>query len=319
MLRGVKQESDGVKLGFPCGCALLVISFIGAASGAVLNVGPNEKYTLPSQAILAAAPGDTIRIAPGTYRDCVSWTKDNLTVEGTGAGPVVSEAICQGKGIFVIAAPTATIRNITFEGAAVDEGNGSGIRSEGANLTVENCTFRNNQDGILTTNMRGSLISIHNSTFVDNGACLPGKGCAHGVYIGFVDLVRIEGSHFVGSRTGHHVKSRARRTELVNNTIEDGPDGTSSYLVDLPNGGSLLMTGNTLEKGPKTENPSAAISIGEEGGKRPPGELIISGNTFNNDGPHTAFVRNMTTSNAQLTGNVVKGPVKLLTGPGSVD
>ena len=319
MIRRVKLESFYVRLGFPCGCALAIGILLGSASAAVMNVGPGEKYAQPSQAIRAAAAGDTIRIAPGTYRDCVAWDTDNLTVEGSGTGPVIADAICQGKGIFVIAAPNATIRNITFEGAATDEGNGSGIRSEGAILTIENCTFRNNQDGILTTNMRGALITIRDSTFEANGACLPGKGCAHGVYIGHVDLVRIERSHFAGTRIGHHIKSRAKRTELVDNTIEDGPDGTSSYLVDIPNGGSLLMTGNTLEKGPHTQNPTAAISIGEEGGNRPPGEVVISGNTFSNDGPRTAFVRNMAKSPAQLSGNVLKGPVKQLMGPGSLD
>ena len=304
---------------FLCGLALIAVLSHDAASAAVFKVGPGQKYALPSEAILAASPGDTIRIAPGTYRDCAFWDKDNLTVEGTGAGPVLRDAICQGKGIFVIDAPNATIRNITFEGAATDEGNGSGIRAEGANLTVENCTFRNNQDGILTANTRGATVLIRNSTFEGNGACLPNKGCAHGVYIGFVGLVRIERSHFVGSKTGHHVKSRAKRTELVGNTIEDGKTGTSSYLVDIPNGGALVMTGNTLEKGPNTQNPTAAVSIGAEGDRRPPSEVVISGNTFTNDGPHTIFVRNMTKSNAQLSGNVVRGAATMLTGPGTVN
>ena len=308
-----------MRFGFLCGLALVAALSCDAASAAVLKVGPGEKYTLPSQAILAAAPGDTIRIAPGTYRDCVAWDKDNLTVEGIGAGPVLQDAICQGKGIFVIGAPNATIRNISFEGAATDEGNGSGIRAEGANLIVEKCSFRNNQDGILTANTRGATVLIRDSSFVGNGACLPNKGCAHGVYIGFVGLVRIERSHFEGSKIGHHVKSRAKRTELVDNTIEDGKAGTSSYLVDVPNGGSLVMTGNTLEKGPNTQNPTAAISIGAEGDRRPPSEVVISGNTFTNDGLRTIFVRNMTKSNAQLSGNVVRGAARILTGPGTVN
>jgi len=320
-MEGAVRQAGGqaVRWRLPCGGVLILLALTGASSANVLYVGPGEKYPLPSQAINAAAPGDTIRIAAGSYRDCAAWSTDNLTVEGTGAGPVISGAACQGKGIFVVDAQNATIRNITFEGAETDEGNGSGIRAEGTNITVEDCTFRNNQDGILTANRKGAIVLIRRSTFDGNGACLPNEGCAHGVYIGFVALARIEHSHFIATKVGHHVKSRARRTELIDNTIEDGPRGTSSYLVDLPTGGSLLMTGNTLQKGPNTENPSAAVSIGEEGAKRPPGEITVSGNTFINNGPRTVFVRNLTKTPARLNGNIIKGPVQTLAGPGSID
>lgn len=299
--------------------AIVVLKFSGAACAATLTVGPNQQFKLPSEAIAAAAPGDTIRIFPGTYRDCAAWSKDDLTIEGVGEAPVITEEICQGAGIFVVNAPNATIRNITFTHAVIDEGNGSGIRANGLNLTVDSCIFRDNQDGILTGSKPKGTILIRNSTFERNGACLPNKGCAHGIYAGYMGLVRIENSRFFGARIGHHIKSRAHRTEVVGNTIEDGPEGTSSYLVDLPNGGSLLMTGNTLEKGPKTQNPTAAITLGEEGGNRPPGEVVISGNKFRNDGPHTLFVRNMTKSVVQLSGNVLTGPATALRGPGAID
>lgn len=298
---------------------VLLLAAALPAHAAVLTVGPDQKYKLPSEAIAAAAPGDTIQIKPGNYKDCAAWNKDNLTIEGLGEGPVLAGAICQGTGIFVVNALNAVIRNITFAGATVDEGNGSGIRANGQKLLVENCTFRHNQDGILTTNNGTGTILVRKSTFEGNGACLPNKGCAHGIYVGHIALARIEQSRFFNSKFGHHIKSRAKRTEVVDNTIEDGPEGSSSYLVDVPNGGAFLMTGNKLEKGPNTQNPTAAVSIGEEGGGRPADEVIISGNTFRNDGPHTLFVRNVTTSKAQLSGNVIKGPASVLSGPGSAN
>ena len=54
---------------------------------------------------------------------------------------------------------------------------------------------------------------------------------------------------------------------LRGNDISDGPTGNSSYLVDVPNGGDLLMEHNTLSKGPHTDNESTAVSIGAEGVK----------------------------------------------------
>jgi len=39
-----------------------------------------------------------------------------------------------------------------------------------------------------------------------------------------------------------------KRTERIGNDIEDGPRGTSSYLVDISNGGTLIVENNTLKK-----------------------------------------------------------------------
>ncbi len=290
------------------------------AFAATLNVGPYQVYKLPSEAIRAAAPGDTIRIAPSHYADCAAWATNGLTIEGIGAGPVLAGKICEDKGIFIIDAENATIRNIVFADAVIEGGNGSGIRANGARLVVENSTFRNDQDGILTGNDRNASLVVRNSSFEGNGACVPNEGCAHGIYAGHLGLLRIEGSHFFNTRIGHHIKSRAWRTELVGNTIEDGPEGTSSYLVDIPDGGTLVMTRNILEKGPNTENPMVAVSIGEENAKRPSEGIIVTGNSFTNDGPATTFVRNGTKTPARLSGNTFKGhAIKPLSGQGTVD
>ena len=53
----------------------------------------------------------------------------------------------------------------------------------------------------------------------------------------------------------------------------DGADGTSSYEIEAPNGGALMVRGNRIEKGPKTGNQETAISIGAEGVTQPdPGD-----------------------------------------------
>ncbi len=303
---------------FSAGWISVALSLAPNAFAATLTVGPGQAYALPSKAIAAARPGDTIHILAGTYRDCAAWTTDNLTIEGDD-GAVLADKICQNAGILVVNAPRATLRGLTLQGAAVPDGNGSGVRANGLFLTIEHCTFRDNQDGILAANNPAATLLVRTSTFDGNGACLPDKGCAHGIYAGFVGLFRVENSHFSRALVGHHIKSRARRTEIVGNTITDGPDGTSSYLVDLPNGSNLTMTGNTLEKGPRTQNRNAAVSIGEEGGKRAPGEIVITGNSFVNNGPPTVFVRNSGKDRAKLSANDLKGPVRMLSGPGSTD
>ncbi len=236
---------------------------------------------------------------------------------GTDAGTVVmTDKACQGKALFVTVGDGITVRNLTLTRARVPDGNGAGIRAEGKNLVVDNVHFINDQNGILSGTSGGSII-IRNSLFERNGFC--DAACAHGLYVGELDLLVVDQSRFVGTKQGHHIKSRALRTEITRNTIEDGPDGTASYEIDIPNGGTVAVRGNTIEKGPKAENHSAAIMIGAEGVTHPTREIIIENNSFRNDGPwETAFVNNQTATEAVLRGNTLSGPVKPLRGDGQV-
>ena len=204
---------------------------------------------------------------------------------------MLADKTCAGKGIFVIAGNDITVRNLTFARAAVPDRNGAGIRAEGRNLTVEHSRFIDNENGILANPKAGSTIRIVDSEFRGNAKC-DGQ-CAHGIYVNAIDRLEIEHSRFIDQHIGHHIKSRARNTVLIDNDIADGPNGNSSYLVDIPNGGDLLMQGNRLRKGKMAENTGTAVPIGEEGVKNPTHDLIIRDNNFTSDLPApTVFVRN---------------------------
>jgi len=282
----------------------------------VLTVGPGMAYALPSQAARVAKTGDIIRIVAGTYLDCARWTADGIVIEGTGSGATITGAVCDDKGLFITRGRNITVRNLTFLGAHAGSHNGSGIRSEGAVLTVENSRFIDNEDGILAGANAASTITVRNSIFRGNGNCI--AACAHGIYAGHIALLKVENSEFEAQHEGHHIKSRAARTEILNNNIHDGPSGSASYLVDLPNGGSAVISGNRLEKGPRSENSNVAICIGAEGPKpeNPPGEIAIRHNVFANDTGHpTAFVKNYTDDPISLSDNRLMGNVIPLRGP----
>ncbi len=300
------------------GLLLVAPSTITVVLARTLEVGPGKLYTMPSQAAAAAKDGDRIAIAPGEYFDCAVWRANDLVIEGTGpdANAVVTDKTCMGKAIFVIAGNDTTVRNLTLARARAPDMNGAGIRLEGRNLTVEAVKFVNNQEGILGGGP-GSRMIVRDSQFLQNGTCA--AACAHGIYAGG-DLLRVEHSRFFETRQGHHIKSRALRTEVIGCDIEDGKNGTSSYLIETPNGGSLLVRDNILEKGPRSENHGAAISIGTEGVTHPTPEIIIENNKFTNDGEYpTVFVRNLTATPAVLRGNKLSGRVTALAGDGSVE
>ena len=276
------------------------------------QVGPGTPFAKPSEVVASLQSGDTVVIAPGTYEDCVTWPKriHGLTIEGKGA--VITGKACGGKGLFVVGASDVTIRGLTFQGAKVPDHNGAGIRSEGANLTVEDSRFIGNENGILAGRNADSAIIVQGSYFEGNGSC---EGdCAHGIYIGVVKSLRVVQCTFVGQHHGHHIKSRALTTDIADSRIEDGAQGNASYLIDIPNGGTVSIHGNRMEKGPNSENGAAAIMIGEDGVKRadwhPTTGVRIEDNQFANDmRAKTNFVRSfletpVVLANNKLTGNV---------------
>jgi hypothetical protein len=285
-----------------------------------LEAGQGKAFATPSAAIAAAQPGDTVSVYPGQYFDCAVVTKDNITIQGVGKAEdvVLTDTTCEGKAILVTRAANITVKNMTLQRARVPDENGAGIRGEGPGLVVDGVRFINNQDGILAGDVPGTM-TIRNSYFEKNGTCE--HSCAHGVYVGHMDKLRIESTVFRETRRAHHIKSRARETEVVNCDIQDGPEGTASYEIEIPNGGGLLVTGTTIVKGPKAENHTAAIILGGEQISQPTPRIVISNNTFRNDmSDGTDFVKNITATPAELSGNKIsgRGPVRALEGEGHV-
>jgi hypothetical protein len=278
----------------------------------VIDVGPDEFYRTPSEAANVVQDGYTVRIAPGEYVDCASWRANNLTIVAPAGDVHVRDRTCERKGIWVVSGNDIVVDGITFSGARVPDMNGAGIRAQGRNLTVRNSTFIDNQVAILTNPNPESTILIENSTFERNGE-------SHGVYAGRSARLRVANSVFRGHRIRHNIKSRALVTEVVDNVIEDGPRGSSSYLIEAPNGGTVTITGNTLHKGPNTDNAGTAIFIGAEGNLQPSEGIYVSENEFRNDGPTiTVFVRNATNTPAVLQRNRLIGSVIPLEGPGEL-
>ena len=289
------------------------------ASARVIQVGPHRAFTLPSQAAAIARDGDLVTIDTGIYRDCAIWRAPNLTIEGRGPNVVLADRICDDRGIFIVTGAHVTIRNLTFSGAHGQGHNAAGVLGLGDGLTVENSRFLDNENGILLGGGPASQVRITGSIFQGNGSCE--GACAHGVYAG-APIARLEVAYcrFLDTKTAHHIKSRARETNVAHNEITDGDSGTSSYLIDIPNGGNISIEHNTMQKGVKSSNPAVAISIGEGPDRNVTEWLIVRDNDLDSALPEpTIFVRNSTPTPAILTSNRLRGKVTALNGPGSVD
>jgi hypothetical protein len=251
-----------------------------SARAATLAVGPGKAYAKPCAAIAAAQDGDVIEIDAGTYSgDVCAVARNDLTLRGVGgrAHLDAAGAAFGGKGIWVIQGASSTVENIEFSGAKVPDMNGAGIRQEGAGLVVRNCYFHDNEDGILSGG--GGEILVEGSEFANNGA---GDGYSHNMYIGHEKKFTLRWSYSHHAKIGHVVKSRADQNFIIANRLMDEADGTSSYTIDLPNGGTSYVIGNLIQQGPRTDN-AVILAYAEEGATNSSADLYVVNNTFVND------------------------------------
>lgn len=122
----------------------------GSAAGAgTINVGPGESI---QDAIDAAASGQEIVVAPGTYLESIDFGGKAVTVRSSG-GAAVTTIDAQGTGRVVQCTggegPGTVLEGFTItgghaDGAAFDDKHGAGIIIDAAGPTVRSCEFVGN-------------------------------------------------------------------------------------------------------------------------------------------------------------------------------
>jgi hypothetical protein len=286
---------------------------------ATLIVGPGQSFTTLSAAIAASHDGDVIQVKAGTYVNDFATIDTKITIEGVGGMVHLLATMPPSNGKAILVTNTnITLRNLEFSGVQVASGNGAGIRYQGGNLTIDDCYFHDNQDGVLaaTPAVAGTgSITITNSQFAHNGT---GDGLTHNLYVNEVGTLTIINSYFHDAVVGHEIKSRADNTIIQGSTIVDGQTGTASYSIDLPNGGNDTISNDLIEQGPMSQNP-AIIHFGGDTPVYANSSLSISNNVILNDlqSPSAVALLNQTTVTANFTDNQVFGltPAQIASGP----
>lgn len=294
---------------------ILPLAVLAPAMAHKLEVGPGKAYTMPHQAADLAVDGDTVEIAAGNYEgEVATWKANGLVLRGTSrfARLHAPADIPNGKAMWVIQGKNTTVENVEFYGAAVPDLNGAGIRQEGDGLTIRNCYFHDNEDGILGGGGAASEVVIETSEFAANGH---GDGYSHNMYISNIASFTLRFCDTHHAKVGHDVKSRAQKNFILYNRIWDGADGTASMEIDLPNGGTSYVVGNLIQQGPASEN-SAILNYGAEGLSNAGKDLYVVNNTFVNDrtGGGT-FVSVAAGGSAKLINDIFAGPGTAFTGP----
>jgi nitrous oxidase accessory protein NosD len=180
----------------PITAAALTMGSSALAGGATLCVNPGGSsgcFATIGEAVKTAAPGDTIQVAAGTYKEAVVIGKP-LSLVGAGPERVILDATGLPNGIYIDGIDNPALSNIVV-----------------SNFTVQNANF----EGILITN--ASSVTVWNNHIIGNdkglnaaaGTCpgqpafetSEGDDCGEGIHLSGVDHSTI-GKNLVTGNSG---------------------------------------------------------------------------------------------------------------------
>ncbi len=283
-----------------------------APAATVMQVGPRRAVKSLAAAARQAKDGMLVEVDAGEYvADVATWPQHELTLRAVGGRVklVAAGAHAQGKGLFVTTGRRQRIEGFDFIGATVPDRNGAGIRLEAGSLTLVDCTFSDNENGVLTANDEGIELDIVDCDF---GAILPREGKTHQLYVGAIKRLAVSGSYFHHGLHGHLLKSRAALNHILYNRLTDEIGGRASYELEFPNGGVAVVMGNLIGQSSTTENPHV-ISFGVEGARGPKQALYLVNNTLVDQLPSGGIWLRVTPpqTDVVLANNLLVGAPKL--------
>lgn len=229
-----------------------------------------------------AAIGDrtaTVTIAPGVYRQCAVQDHGIVTYKAAQPGTAIFEhTTCEDKAGLVLRGRGSVVDGLVFRGYEVNDGNGEGIRSEAGDLTVVNSMFLDSEQGIGGgTNEAARRIVVDHSTFAGLGQCRT-DNCSHSIYLITPGSVSVTHSRFERGTGGHYAKIRAAHVRIEDSSFDDSAGHQTNYLVDLPNGGTGTIRGNTFVQGRDKGNAGTLIAVAAEVRMYSTAGLAIDGN-----------------------------------------
>jgi hypothetical protein len=238
------------------------------------------------------------------YRQCAVQEAGLVTYRAAQTGTAILDGkACEGKAALVLGGDSATVEGLVFQNIRVPDRNGAGIRLSHGRLIVRDSIFHDSESGILAGNDTANAILVEGSTFSGLGLCA--DDCAHAIYVGRYGNLMVRRSRFERGRGGHYVKSRAPRIEVTDSSFDDSGGAKTNYMIDLPEGATGTIAGNTFVQGRAKENYSAMIVVAAEAVANSADGLAIKDNdaSLAPGARGTSFVVDFTGDRLQLGAN----------------
>lgn len=287
----------------------------GVAQAKTIKVAPTGSTEAIQAAIDAAAPGDTISVASGTYTGpTVRVQKSNITISGGKAA--VIDASGNRYGITVGTqlefeegeCPALNVSNFKISGLTVRNADDTGIFLFAVDgFTVTGGNYLNNAEyGIFPRCSHNGLISKNTG----------GGGDDATVYVGVDNGVTVEKNTLTNGELGIELESTDNSVVRGNTTTNNVVGIFVIVLPNLPKGTTenALIEGNVVNKN-NLPNPFPPLCTGPN---NPPGcteeffddlQLLPSGSGILNVGGHDVTIRSNTVNGNHTVGvGVVENP-----------
>lgn len=225
---------------------LLVIAATPAAAREIVVAPGADAQERLQEALIEAAPGDTVRIAAGRYEltDGLSLDVPKVTVRGAGADQTILSFKGQlgaGEGLLV------TSDDVVLRDFAVEDSRGDGIKSKGADRIVYKALRVEWTGGPKETNGAYGVYPVESRHVLIDGVTVKGASDA-GIYVGQSEDIIVRNSTATGNVAGIEIEN-SNRADVTGNTATHNTGGI--LVFDLPNlpkmgGGDVRVVGNTV-------------------------------------------------------------------------
>jgi hypothetical protein len=270
---------------------------MGGTSGKVINCGTGQTLATITAGINAAAAGDKVQVAKGTYNEalpelCVAMMLDlgGSTMSGTG---LTANLAGGGLGLIVPNAPGCIVQKGTITGVAMDQTSGQMTAAVRPNsgcsyLETNNLTCTANQNGFASGGF--PIVWIDNGSTLHNNGLGDPAGSTHNAYFSTSPAAQTTLNNTtsvidptacgpLGLLQGHAIKCRQQHGIIVNGGTFAAPQAT---IFDIPDGSTtpVQLTGATLNK-TATDGNHAILGYAMESQTNGLDGVIINGGTVN--------------------------------------
>lgn len=225
--------------------ALVCLAVPAGAKTLTVAAGVNAQERL-QEALLDAAPGDTVRIGAGRFEltDGLSLAVDRVTVRGAGAKQTVLSFKAQqaaGEGLLV------TSDDVVLRDFGVEDAKGDGIKTKGADRIVLKALSVRWTGGPKATNGAYGIYPVEGRDILIDGVFVEGASDA-GIYVGQCENIVVRNSTAIRNVAGIEIEN-SRHADVHSNLAHHNTGGI--LIFDLPNlprglGGDVRVFNNRV-------------------------------------------------------------------------